>query len=298
MRARYRDIAGLIMVAILVCFAFVLGGCVDQHPDAKQTSQKEARLIATSAATMDICNELDLDLVAIGNTSHEIPAKYADLPRIGYPMNPDMEMIKSLSPDYILSPATLQNDLEPRYKKAGCQYIFLNLKSVEGMYDSILELGDKFDRKDKAQAMKDDFDSYMSEYRKKNEGKASPRVLILMGLPGSYLIATPKSYVGNLVELAGGTNVFQDSDGEFLNVNTEELKMCEPDVILRSAHGIPDEVTKMFADEFETNQIWKHFKAVQNQRVYDLDSDYYNMSATLDYKTALEGLQPLLYDQQ
>ena len=30
-----------------------------------------------------------------------------------------------------------------------------------------------------------------------------------MGLPGSYVVATDKSYVGSLVELAGGDNVYK-----------------------------------------------------------------------------------------
>ena len=35
---------------------------------------------------------------------------------------------------------------------------------------------------------------------------------ILMGLPGSYIIATENSYVGSLVELAGGENVYAGTD--------------------------------------------------------------------------------------
>ena len=35
----------------------------------------------------------------------------------------------------------------------------------------------------------------MEEYRSRNEGKESPRVLVLMGLPGSYIVATDNSYV-------------------------------------------------------------------------------------------------------
>ena len=34
--------------------------------------------------------------------------------------------------------------------------------------------------------------------------KSCPKVMILMGLPGSYVIATNNSYVGSLVEMAGG----------------------------------------------------------------------------------------------
>ena len=284
-----------LVLALVVCISF--SGCVDQHPEksSSTTAADKPRLIATSPAVVDICDKLDLDLVGVCDTKHELPERYKDLPRVGAAMNPDIETIKSLNPDYVLSPATLQSDLEPKYKKAGCQYVFLNLKSVEGMYDSIVELGNKFNRSDKANELKSDFNSFMDDYKSQVSGKEHPKVLILMGLPGSYLVATPKSYVGNLVELAGGTNVFSDSDEEFLNVNTEELKMCEPDIILRAAHGIPDEVTKMFADEFENNQIWKHFKAVKEGHVYDLESDYYNMSATLEYKEALKRLQPKLY---
>ncbi len=34
---------------------------------------------------------------------------------------------------------------------------------------------------------------------------------------------------------------------------------------------MPDEVVKMFDKEFKTNDIWKHFAAVKNNRVYDLE---------------------------
>ena len=51
-----------------------------------------------------------------------------------------------------------------------------------------------------------------------------------------------------------------------------------------------------FADEFEKNDIWKHFAAVQNGRVYDLDSSLFGMSANFSYQQALEALQPMLYN--
>lgn len=149
-------------------------------------------------------------------------------------MNPDLEIIKSLDPDYILSPATLQNDLQPKYASIGVSSLFLNLKSVEGMYASIEGLGEKFGREEEAAVMLEEFDSFMTEFAEKNAGKESPKVLVLMGLPGSYIIATDNSYVGSLVKLAGGTNVYGDGDGqEFLFANTEDMKTKEPDVILR-----------------------------------------------------------------
>lgn len=275
-----------------------LTACVDQHPDESSQGgdSSQMRLIATSPAAADICDKLNLDLVGVCQTSSSVPDRYKDVTTVGMAMNPDLEVIKSLSPDYVLSPNSLQSDLQPKYASIGVKSLFLNLKSVDGMYASIEGLGEKFGREAEAKKLVDEYKAYMDEYKKKNEGKESPRVLVLMGLPGSYIVATDNSYVGSLVKLAGGTNVYGDGGGEeFLNANTEDMKQKDPDIILRAAHALPDDVKKMFADEFSTNDIWKHFTAVQNGKVYDLSYDKFGMSAKFNYPEALDELQPLLY---
>ena len=219
--------------------------------------------------------------------------------KVGMAMNPDLETIKSLNPDYVLSPSSLESDLQPKYASIGVKSLFLNLKSVDGMYASIEGLGEKFDRKDEADEMLNEFKTFMDKYKDKNKDKKSPKVLVLMGLPGSYIVATDNSYVGSLVKLAGGTNVYGDGGGEeFLTANTEDMQTKDPDIILRAAHALPDEVKEMFAEEFETNDVWKHFRAVQEGKVYDLDSSLFNMSANFSYSDALEALQPLLYGEE
>lgn len=297
---KLKKILSLVLAGVM---ALSVTGCVNQHPEETGSTNAnesgEVRLVATSPAVAQICNRLNLDLVGICQSTSELPERYDGVTTVGMAMNPDLEIIKSLDPDYILSPATLQNDLQPKYASIGVSSLFLNLKSVEGMYASIEGLGQKFGREEKAAVMLEEFDSFMTEFAEKNAGKESPKVLVLMGLPGSYIIATDNSYVGSLVKLAGGTNVYGDGDGqEFLFANTEDMKTKEPDVILRAAHGLPDEARKMFAEEFSTNDIWQHFKAVQEGRVYDLDSDLFNMSANFSYEEALKALQPMLYGEE
>ena len=273
---------------------------MDQHPEdsGAAAADENARLIATSPAVAQICNRLNLDLVGVCQTSGTLPERYQDLPKVGMAMSPDLEILKSLSPDDVLSPSSLQSDLQPKYASIGVKSIFLNLKSVEGMYASIEGLGQKFGREDEAKAMLAEFDAFMDEYRHKNEGKDSPKVLVLMGLPGSYIVATDNSYVGSLVKLAGGTNVYGDGDGqEFLTANTEDMQQKDPDIILRAAHALPDQVREMFTEEFETNDVWKHFRAVQEGKVYDLDPSLFNMSANFSYSDALTELQPMLYGE-
>lgn len=259
---------------------------------------EEPRIIATSPATADICERLNLDLVGVcSSTISTLPEEYQELPVVGTAMSPDMEIVSSLNPDWILSPASLQSDLQPKYEAIDTEWAFLNLRSVPGMYRSIQELGEIFGREEEAQEQVDEFTEFYNEYKELNAGKEKPKVLILMGLPGSYIIATENSYVGSLVALAGGENVYTDTNQEFLTVNTEDMKTKEPDVIVRAAHALPDQVVEMFKDDFETNDIWKHFDAVKNDRVYDLTYELFGMSATFRYPEALEELQPILYPE-
>lgn len=290
----------LVSYILIGTMALSMMGCVSQHPnDSTDTSgvEADAKLVATSPAVADICDKLELDLVGVCETSGTIPDRYRDITTVGMAMNPDLEIIKSLNPDYILSPNSLQNDLQPKYSSIGVKSIFVNLRSVDGMYDSIEYLGKKFGKDDKAEELVQEYKEFLEKYKSENEGKESPKVLILMGLPGSYIVATDNSYVGSLVKMAGGTNVYGDGDGEeFLNANTEDMQLKDPDIILRAAHALPEDVTKMFNDEFATNDIWKHFRAVQNGKVYDLSYDKFGMSAKFNYPEALDELQPLLYE--
>jgi len=262
----------------------------------KVSENTNPRIIATSPAVAEICDKLDLDLVGVCSSSvSKIPTCYKKAKKIGTAMSPDMEIVSSLNPDWILSPSSLQSDLQPKYENIQTDWAFLNLKSVQGMYRSIQELGDIFGKQEQAATLTEDFKTFYQKYKKENEGKQSPKVLILMGMPGSYVIATENSYVGSLVELAGGENVYAGSNQEFLTVNTEDMEKKNPDIILRAAHALPDQVVEMFNEDFKANDIWKHFKAVQDRKVYDLTYEYFGMSANFYYKTALAELQPLLY---
>ena len=269
--------------------------------DAKKMVEemdREPRVIATSPATVEIFKRLDMDLVGVCKSNlQKTPKRYEKLPKVGMPMSPDMEKVAALKPDWIFSPVSLQGDLKPKYEAIDAEFGFLNLSSVAGMYRSIAELGDIFGKEKEAKVLVDEFKDFYDDYSKKNAGKEKPKVMILMGLPGSYIVATENSYVGSLVEMAGGENVYAGTDQEFLTVNTEDMKTKEPDIILRTAHALPDTVVEMFKKEFKENDIWKHFDAVKNDRVYDLTYENFGMSANFRYPKALAELQPILYPE-
>jgi len=300
-------------VAVLLCILSLLPGCVDQHPDDAGASGDGSpgasasanipyvevegpRVVATSMATVEIMDRLGAPLVGVPHSNlQSAPERYRDVPEVGMAMAPDIEVIGALKPDWVYSPSSLEPDLKPKYEAAGLDYYFLDLKSVDGMYRSITEIGQMLGKEAEAAQLNAEYDAWLAEYQSAHADAEPVRALVLMGLPGSYIVATENSYVGSLVKMAGIENVYAGETEEFIAANTEDMYGRDPDVILRAAHALPDDVVEMFAKEFEENDIWKHFRAVQDGRVYDLPYEQFGMSATFRYPEALETLDAMVY---
>ncbi len=284
---------------VLFLVLILLVGCVDQSGETKGSG--ELKIAPTSVVVTKILHKLGVpasQVVAIPSSkNYSVPEEYKGAPEIGIAMSPDMEKLVNIKPDIVMGPDSLEGDLSAKYKKVGLKAVFLNLESASGMFKSIEELGVMLGREKEAKVLVDEFVNYMVEYREKYKHASSPTVLILMGLPGgSYVVATESSYAGDLVNLAGATNIYGDGNGkDFINVNVEDMLKKNPDIILRTAHAYPDEVKKNFEVEFKENDVWQRFDAVKNKKVYDLDNKYFGMSANFNYKKGLESLEGILY---
>ncbi len=290
----------------LVCLLLMLTGCasaeslnndeVEDEKSQNEEAQNDDRIVATTVAVTEIMDALEIDLVGIPTSYKDLPKRYDDATEVGNPMSPDMEMIMSLKPTEVMSVTTLRYDLESFFDDMGIQASYVKLESFENMQNEILKIGERYDRKELAEAIVQEFEDKITEIEKAVEGKEHPSVLILMGVPGSYLVATENSYIGDLVRRTGGKNVISGEEVEYLASNTEYLQQSNPDIILRAAHGMPEEVVEMFDKEFKENDIWKHFKAVKNDRVYDLEETRFGTTGNLAAAEALDELLEMLYE--
>ncbi len=262
-----------------------------------EEAKAEQRVIATTVAATEMMDALEIELVGIPTSVKALPQRYDGLTKVGNPMKPDMEIVKSLKPTEVLSVTTLEYDLKPIFDSVGIAATFLDLTSLEQMKQAIAELGKRYDREKQAAALLQRYDDKLADIQQRIEGKEQPTVLILMGVPGSYLVATEHSYIGDLVRLAGGKNIVQGEAVEYLASNTEYLQQANPDIILRAAHGMPEEVVVMFNEEFKKNDIWKHFNAVKNGRVYDLEEALFGTTGNLAADKALDELMRMMYPQ-
>ncbi|MFV5894872.1 MULTISPECIES: heme ABC transporter substrate-binding protein IsdE [unclassified Bacillus cereus group] len=291
---RVKKIASVLMAIILL---MSIAGCSSPKKEtAKQVkSESKERVVATTVAVTEIMDALEVDLVGVPTSSKTLPKRYKGLPEVGNPMSPDMEKVKSLKPSEVLSVTTLEYELKPVFDGVGMKANFLDLTSLKNMQSSISHLGKKYGREKQAEAVVTKLDKKVASIQKEVKGKKEPTVLILLGVPGSYLVATEHSYIGDLVKQLGGKNIVQGEQVEYLASNTEYLKKADPDIIVRAAHGMPDEVVKMFDKEFKTNDIWKHFAAVKNNRVYDLEERLFGTTGNLAAIEALDELKKMMY---
>ncbi|MDM5231945.1 heme ABC transporter substrate-binding protein IsdE [Lysinibacillus pakistanensis] len=298
----------LLLMAALMSLLLLVVGCNDssnqenkgdssekEQVSAEATEKDEQRIIAGTVVIAEIMDRLELDAIAVPETEKKLAKRFDGLPTIGNAMEPDMEIVKSLNPTDVLSVSTLEYDLQDKFKQLNIPVNFLNFQSVDAMLSEVQKLGGRYKREAQAEELVKELQKNIEAVQNVAGNKEGPRVLILLGIPGSYLVATENSYAGDLVKRAGGINVMEGQDAEYLASNTEYLHNSNPDIILRLSHGMPDEVVKMFDEEFKTNDIWKHFKAVKNGKVYDLEEELFGTTASLQVPQALGQLMEIFY---
>lgn len=289
----------LLLISLLCPFLIACTANNEEATGTKSATQSvtDERIVATTVAITNIFAKLDIDLVGVPETATTLPKRYQEVTTVGGPMNPDLEVITSLKPDIVYGTTTLESEQKANYQAANIPANFLDFTSISSMFGEIDSLGTEYNREAEAKTLVDGLKAQMQTAKAKIPTGENPKVLILMGIPGSYLVCTENSFLGNLVKEAGGENIVQGEKVEYLASNTEYLQQANPDIILRAAHGMPSEVVEMFKQEFETNDIWQHFSAVKKNRVYDLDSEYFGMTANLDSITAFEKLISIIYKE-
>lgn len=270
-------------------------GNQDETSDTKK-EQKDT-VVASSVAVVQILDELGVEMVGVPTSSYQLPESVKDATRIGNPMSPDIEVVASLEPTVVVSVDSLSEDLKSQFESVGAESFFVNLSSYEGLKESIAELGERFDVKEKADEIISGFESKEAEIAKLVEDKESPSVLIIFGASGSFMVASEDTYVGDLVKRVGGENVITDAPAAFSPVDMEYLASQNPDYILFMAHANPEESLKAFQEEFATNVAWQSFDAVKNDKVIALETEYFGMSANLLAVDAMEKLTEILYGE-
>ena len=285
-----KKVIALLSVTMLT---FMVGCSSSESNESNVTnSNGEEVVVATSVAVTEILDKLGVEVSGVPTTSYELPESTKDATKVGSPMNPDLEIIKSLNPTCVVSVDTLGSDFEKQFTENNIPSMFVNLSTVDGLKETIVNLGEKFDKSEKAAEIIAELENKENELNlSKRENKED--ILILFGAPGSVMVSTDNSYVGNLVKIAGGNNIFESESSSFIQVNMEEIIKRNPDKILIMTHAVPEEAKKAVEEEF-AKATWQQLDAIKNNKVYYLENGYFGMSANLKVIEALDKLGAIL----
>ncbi len=283
----------LALVSIMTCAFFT--GCSNEDKDNKvKDNNNGENVVATSVAVTQILDKLGVKLKGVPTTSYKLPESTKDAVKVGNPMNPDLEIIKSLKPSVVVSVDTLGEDYKSIFKDNNIPSEFATLTSLDGLKNSITKLSDRFSKKTEGEKILKDLETKEKEIKNLSKGKEKKKVMIVFSAPGSMMVASQKSYVGDLVKLAGGENVVKEDKLPFYTYNNEEITKLNPDIVLVMTHGKPEEAKNSAKDKFKNDPTWKNINAIRDGKVTYLDSEYFGMSANLNVMEALNTLGKIL----
>lgn len=289
-----------IALSLICLLGFGVMGCSNNSEESKESLKKENGeeiVVATSVAVTEILDELGVKVSEVPTSSYDLPESTKDAVKVGNPMNPDLEIIKSLNPDVVVSVDTLGEDYKKLFTDNNIPSEFIDLTTLEGLKTSISTLGERFNKTEKANEIlnelkvKEDEFSNLSKEEKKN-------VLLVFAAPGSMMIATPSSYIGNLVDKVGANNIVKDDKKPFVSYSNEEIVKLNPDMVLVMTHGMPEQAKKMAEEKFASDPAWSRIEAVKEGKVYYLENGYFGMSANLKVTESLDKLGEIIYGEK
>lgn len=289
-----------IALSLICLLGFGVMGCSNNSEESKESLKKENGeeiVVATSVAVTEILDELGVKVSGVPTSSYDLPESTKDAVKVGNPMNPDLEIIKSLNPDVVVSVDTLGEDYKKLFTDNNIPSEFIDLTTLEGLKTSISTLGERFNKTEKANEIlnelkvKEDEFSNLSKEEKKD-------VLLVFAAPGSMMIATPSSYIGNLVDKVGANNIVKDDKKPFVSYSNEEIIKLNPDMVLVMTHGMPEQAKKMAEEKFASDPAWSRIEAVKEGKVYYLENGYFGMSANLKVTESLDKLGEIIYGEK
>ncbi|MDM0464513.1 heme ABC transporter substrate-binding protein IsdE [Clostridium perfringens] len=289
-----------IALSLICLLGFGVMGCSNNSEESKESLKKENGeeiVVATSVAVTEILDELGVKVSGVPTSSYDLPESTKDAVKVGNPMNPDLEIIKSLNPDVVVSVDTLGEDYKKLFTDNNIPSEFIDLTTLEGLKTSISTLGERFNKKEKANEILNELKVKEDEFVNLSKEEKKD-VLLVFAAPGSMMIATPSSYIGNLVDKVGANNIVKDDKKPFVSYSNEEIVKLNPDMVLVMTHGMPEQAKKMAEEKFASDPAWSRIEAVKEGRVYYLENGYFGMSANLKVTESLDKLGEIIYGEK
>ena len=215
----------------------------------------------------------------IGVSSYDIyPAEVATRPKVGALVDPDFERILTLKPDLVVVYGT-QADLITRLGRVNIPMFNYQHAGLADITSTIRALGARVGRTDEANRAAAAIERDLEAIRSRVAGRPRPKTVLLFGRePGSLrsLYASGGyGFMHDMLETAGGADIFADMKKQSVQTSAEMLLARSPEVIIE-VHPAGEWTPARIARE---RAVWKglpSLPAVKSDRIYILADDRLN----------------------
>ena len=244
-----------------------------QDPPSPNPDSAPARIVSLIPAVTQTLYALGAGPSVVGVSSFDThPPEVASVARVGGLIDPDTERILALRPDLVFLYGS-QTDLVTQLERAGVPIETYRHGGIAGIVSSTREIGARIGRAEAGEALASSIERDIADVRARVAGRKRPATLIVFGreedtLRGLYA-SGGTGFIHDMVEAAGGRNVFGDVPRESVQASLESILERAPDVILelRAPESVPDGWAARQLD------IWRtapSLPAVRNGRVHVL----------------------------
>lgn len=208
--------------------------------------------------------------VAAVSSYDRFPPEVNRLPRVGALVDPDVERILSLRPDLVIAYAS-QTDFLAQLERARIPVYLYRHGSLADITAGMRDLGSRLGLAVEAREAAAGIEGGLADIRARLAGKGRPRTLLVIGREPQSLRAINASgglgFLHDLLDLAGGENIFAEVRRESMMVATETILARAPEVIIELHYS--DSASR--ESEAQERGAWKLLPgvpAVRNGRIH------------------------------
>jgi iron complex transport system substrate-binding protein len=175
------------------------------------------------------------DRVVAVSSYDEYPPQVTSLPRVGALLDPDVERIIALRPDLVLLYGS-QTDLMTQLTRASIPYFEYRHGGLANVTSTIRGLGARTGRRTEAEALAADIEGRFAALRQRTAGLTKVRTLLVFGRERGSLrniyASGGRGFLHEMLEAAGGMNVFAEVAAESIQASSELILARAPEAII------------------------------------------------------------------
>jgi iron complex transport system substrate-binding protein len=234
------------------------------------------RIVSLSPSNTEILFALGLGPKVIGVTKFcDYPpevlqrVKEGDIAVIGGFVDPSIERIVALNPDLVLVATRLQEKVVNELEKMGLTVLALDPHNVGQILADIKLVGKACGKSEEAEKLANEMKQVIDFIFSKTKNVPNrPRVYYEVWYEPLYTIG-PGTWQNELIEIAGGVNIFADAKQAYPIVSSEAVIQRDPEIIIVPV-GYMGGVKK---EDFEKRPGWSAVSAVENDRIHEIDEN-------------------------